>query len=78
MKISNLFSLPAFILSFLIGLVFVYLSDKPYKVVYIYPTPENIHKFQYIDKASNCFEYEAKEVHCPSDINKIKLIPVQQ
>ena len=77
MKINELFSLPVFIVSFLIGIVFVYLSDKPSKIINVYPTPDNLNKFQYIDKASNCYEYYAEEVNCPSDINKITLIPVQ-
>ena len=74
---KNLFSLPAFIISFFVGLIFVYLSDKPGKIIYVYPTPDNIHRFEYIDKANNCFEYEAQEVQCPNDINKINLIPIQ-
>tara|TARA_R110002072_G_scaffold76776_2_gene179799 strand:- start:13050 stop:13283 length:234 start_codon:yes stop_codon:yes gene_type:complete len=74
---KNLFSFPAFIISFLIGLIFVYLSDKPGKVIHVYPTPDNIHRFEYIDKADNCFEYHAHEVQCPNDINKINLIPIQ-
>ena len=74
---KNLFSFPAFIISFLIGLIFVYLSDKPGKVIHVYPTPDNIHRFEYIDKADNCFEYQAHEVQCPNDINKINLIPIQ-
>tara|TARA_R110002072_G_scaffold263208_1_gene422049 strand:+ start:862 stop:1098 length:237 start_codon:yes stop_codon:yes gene_type:complete len=77
MKINNLFSFPAFFVSFFIGLIFVYLSDKPSKIIHIYPTPDNIHRFEYIDKANNCFEYEAKEVQCPNDINKINIIPIQ-
>ena len=77
MKTSNLFSLPVFIIFFIIGLIFIYLSEKPSKIIYVYPTPDNIHRFEYIDKANNCFEYEAKEVQCPNDIDKITLIPVQ-
>ena len=77
MNINNLFSLPVFIVAFIIGIIFIYLSDKPGKIIYVYPTPDNVHRFEYIDKANNCYEYDAIEVNCPSDINKIKIIPVQ-
>ena len=75
--LNNLFSFPIFLISFLIGLTFIYLSDKPSKIINIYPTPDNIHRFEYKDKASNCFEFYAQEVQCPNDIDKINLIPIQ-
>ena len=77
MTLSNLFSFPTFIISFIIGIIFVYLNEKPSKIIYVYPTPDNIHQIEYIDKANNCFEYIAQEVNCPNDINKITLIPIQ-
>tara|TARA_Y100000389_G_scaffold188593_1_gene211371 strand:- start:257 stop:496 length:240 start_codon:yes stop_codon:yes gene_type:complete len=77
-NISKLFSFNTFIISFIIGFIFVYLSDKPSKIINIYPTPDNINLFEYKDKANNCYEYIAQEVQCPSDINKINIIPIQQ
>jgi len=44
-----------FIVSFLIGLVFIYLSSSPDEEVYVYPTPENAGTMEYKDKADNCF-----------------------
>ena len=76
-KLTKLFSLPIFIISFILGLIFINLSEKPSKIIYVYPTPDNVHKFEYKDKAENCFEYEATLVNCPSDLKKIKVIPVQ-
>ena len=76
-NLTKLFSLPIFIISFILGLIFINLSDKPSKIIHVYPTPDNVHKFEYKDKAENCFEYEATVVNCPSDIKKIKVIPIQ-
>jgi hypothetical protein len=68
-------SLPIFLISFAVGLLFVYLYGADVKTVYIYPTPENIQSVLYKDSANNCFAYQAKEVTCSGDA---KSIPIQQ
>jgi hypothetical protein len=68
-------SLPIFIISFAVGLLFVYAYGAEVKTVYIYPTPENIQSILYKDTANNCFAYQAKEVTCTGDD---KSIPIQQ
>lgn len=75
---KNFINFPAFLISLAIGLLFVYLTEPPHKIVYVYPTPENISKIEYRDKADNCFEYEMNDVKCPSDKSKIKSIPMQE
>ena len=47
-------SLPLFIFSFLIGMLYLYMSSPPTRNILIYPTVDNNSKFQYIDKAENC------------------------
>jgi hypothetical protein len=47
------------------------------KTIYVYPSPENISKILYKDKADNCFSLEANEVKCPDNPAKIKVIPIQ-
>jgi hypothetical protein len=74
---KNFINLPAFLISLAIGLLFVYLTEPPHKVVYVYPTPENIGKIEYRDKANNCFEYNMQTIKCPSDKSKINTIPMQ-
>jgi hypothetical protein len=70
-------SLPIFIISFAIGLLFVYILGPEEKTIYIYPTPENVDKLLFKDKANNCFRFEEETVDCPSDPSKISDIPMQ-
>jgi len=67
----------AFIISLSIGLVFVYLSAPTHSTVMVYPTPENVDKLQYKDKAGVCFRFNPIETDCPTDASKIRHIPVQ-
>jgi hypothetical protein len=70
-------SIPLFIASFLIGLIYIYLSNPPTRNITIYPTIDNVGKFQYIDRADNCFTFIPNEKKCPFMSNSIKKIPIQ-
>jgi hypothetical protein len=67
----------AFFTSFAIGLVFVYLLGSELKTIYIYPTPENVDKILFKDKADNCFYFKEEIVECPTDEKLISTIPIQ-
>ena len=71
-------SAKVFIISFAIGILFVYLSAPTPTIIYVYPTPDNTELIEYKDKASNCYKFKADEVKCPSNNNLIKKIPVQK
>ena len=69
-----------FLISFAIGMFFVYISTPPPDVIIQYPTPENAGKIIYKDNGNNnddCYVYDAKKVSCPIDESKIEKIPFQ-
>ena len=70
-------SLPIFLTSFAIGIFFVYIYGVEMKTIYIYPTPENVDKIIFKDKADNCFSFEPIEVDCPNDETLLGIIPIQ-
>ena len=71
-------SIKVFLISLALGLLFVYLSNPDPTIIYVYPTPDNVDKTKYKDKASNCFKFESKEVTCPTNKSNIKNIPLQK
>lgn len=73
----SLISFPALFISLVIGLLLVYIFNPTPTVIYVYPTPDNIDKLQYMDNANNCYEFKSKEVKCPADKALITIIPVQ-
>jgi hypothetical protein len=75
--IFNYISLPVFLVSFAIGLFFIYILGPEIKTILVYPSPENIDKILFKDKADNCFYFEEKVVDCPSDHGLISTIPIQ-
>jgi len=73
----NYISLPVFLISFAIGIFFVYTLGPEMKTILIYPSPENVNQVLFKDKADNCFYFQPEEVKCPSDKSKITSIPIQ-
>lgn len=59
-----------FLVSLCIGLFYIYISDEYKKVIVLNPTPHNLDKYTYVDKANNCFNYALSETECPSDSKK--------
>ncbi len=57
-------SLSVFILSFCLGIIYIYLSKPELKTVKISPTPDNCEHTMYKDKANICYQYKAHEVAC--------------
>ena len=55
----------------------MYLMGPEMKTIYIYPSPENVDKVLFKDKADNCFYFEEENVECPKDENLISKIPIQ-
>lgn len=75
--ILNYISLPAFLISFALGLFVAYILGPEMKDVFVYPTPENVDTFLFQDHADHCFSFQANEVKCPNDPSLLSTIPVQ-
>jgi hypothetical protein len=73
----NYISIPIFLVSFAVGLFFVYILGPEMKKIYVYPSPETINKVLFKDKADNCFYFKEEVVECPSDESLISTIPIQ-
>jgi hypothetical protein len=68
---------PVFILSLIIGLYAVYITLPDSRKIFVYPTPENVDKILFKDKAENCFRFEEEIIECPKDESLISNIPMQ-
>ncbi len=71
-------NLNVFIISLAIGLFFVYIYGSDTKKIFVFPTPENSGKIQYMDNADNCFIYKSHEVNCPSNKSLINDIHISE
>jgi len=71
MKYFNKIHTMAFLISFSIGILFVYALQPEQKIIIKHPTPQNVGKVIYHDKAENCYKYLSTEIECPSDENLI-------
>jgi hypothetical protein len=76
--ISKYISLPAFLISFAIGLFFIYIIGPEIKTIYVYPSPDNYLKTQYKDISKQCFMFKPIESKCPINPLSIKTIPIQK
>ena len=78
MKLTKYISIPIFALSFLFGLMAVYMfMQGETRKIYVYPTPENLEKIQYKDSTDTCFEFKQMEVACPVNDSLMSKIPIQ-
>jgi hypothetical protein len=75
--ILDYISIPVFLISFALGLLFIYALGPETKTIYMYPSPETIDKVLFKDKANNCFYFQEQEVECPTNISLISTIPIQ-
>jgi hypothetical protein len=69
--------MPVFLVSFAVGIFFVYILGPEIKTIYVYPTPENVNTILFKDKANNCFRFEEEVVECPQDESLISTVPMQ-
>ncbi len=62
-----------FLISFFVGLIFIYISGPEYNYITIFPTEDNKEKFQFEDKGSNCFTLESARVECTPSAEQLPI-----
>ena len=72
----NIIKLKYFLISLSFGLLYIYLNEDYKNVIILYPNPQNVSKYTYVDKANNCFNYDLKETKCPKNKNDYVKIEV--
>jgi len=75
--ISQHISLPTFLVSFALGLFFIYVMGPEEKPIYVYPTPTNYNSVLYKDKTDECFQFKPLITKCPLNPFSIKTVPLQ-
>lgn len=61
----------SFLISFAIGITYVYFVVPPPKLVFKYPTPYNAGKVIYeSQEGDSCYKYNVQEVQCTKDAIK--------
>ena len=75
--INTYISIPLFFVSFVVGIVCIFIFGPETKTVKMYPSPDNYEELIYQDNADQCFHMFPKEIDCPSDKNLIQDVPIQ-
>ena len=75
--LTKYISIPIFLSSFIIGLVFIYFLGPETKIMYKYPSHSNYKDILYKDKVNQCYQFIPKETECPINPLAIKTVPIQ-
>ena len=76
--ISKYISIPVFLSSFVIGIIFIYFLGPDIKTIYKYPSPANYKDILYKDKVDQCYQFKLTEGQCPINPLAIKTVPIQE
>ncbi len=66
-------NLPALILSFIFGILYIYFTDPDQQDIVVYSTDDNNTLFQFKDKINNCFKFKQNNVKCSNDVEEIPI-----
>ena len=75
--ISKYISIPVFLSSFVVGIIFIVILGPDIKTIYKYPSPSNYKNILYKDKVDQCYQFNLTEGQCPINPLAIKTVPVQ-
>jgi len=64
------------LIGFLSGVCLMIIITEEPEIVVKYPTPYNTKNITYVDKAGNCYQYDANKIVCPTDNKVIKTLPI--
>ena len=70
MKLFNKINWDLFVFSLYIGLFFCYILTPKPRVVFKFPSPDNVNDVIYVDNNNYCYKYNANIVDCPKDLKK--------
>ena len=76
--LTKYISIPIFLSSFVIGLIFIYFLGPDTKTIFKYPSPSNYKDILYKDKVNQCYQFKLIEGPCPINPLAIKTVPIQQ
>jgi len=77
MSILQYISIPVFLISFIVGIVSIFLFGPETKTVRVYPSLDNYKDLIYQDNASQCFSMSPVGGDCPSNAAEIQDVPIQ-
>jgi hypothetical protein len=66
-----------FFASLFFGFIAVYFTVPDSRILYVYPTPDNIDAILYRDKTGACFSMKQTEVSCPTNEKDISTVKPQ-
>jgi len=75
--ISKYISIPVFLSSFVVGIIFIVILGPDIKTIYKYPSPSNYKNILYKDKVEQCYQFNLTEGQCPINPLAIKTVPIQ-
>jgi hypothetical protein len=76
--LTKYISIPLFLSSFIIGLVFIFFWGPESKIIHKYPSPANYKTILYKDKVNQCYQFKPLLTDCPINPFNVKTIPVQE
>ena len=76
MTLFSALNAPAFVLSFVAGILICYMTEPAPQVVVKFPSPHTAGKVKYRDQSDGCFMYRAEKHACPRDRSRVSDQPV--
>lgn len=71
------FHFTSFIVSFAIGIFFVYSLGPDKKEIVVYPSEDTLSKVQYRDDSGTCFSFDMDKTKCPFNPDSVFEVPIQ-